>query len=144
MKQGRAALTLLTDNVSNIVKKAKAKEEVWRWSPCYCKWSWWTSTTFKMICAQTFSCMSNCGKLRRERREGRQATMLCGSWCIRTLWSTCWIFIETFHTNLKKPVLLNTNPIFWHHGPHRLHGEVVQPGRGQIGWSWGEVAWCRF
>ena len=30
MKQGRALFTLLMDNVSTIVKKARAKEEVWK------------------------------------------------------------------------------------------------------------------
>ena len=33
--------------------------------------------TFKIIWAQTVSCMSNWGKERWESKEGRQATMLC-------------------------------------------------------------------
>ena len=38
---------------------------------------WSFLPTFKIIWAQTVSCMSNCGKERLERKEGRQATMLC-------------------------------------------------------------------
>ena len=56
----------------------------------------------------------------------------------RVLWSTCSVIFETCH--IIKPESQHKSD-FWHRGPHRLHGEVVQPGRGQIGWSWGEAAY---
>ena len=43
MKQGRALFTLLMDNVSTIVKKARAKEEVWKRSTT-------TSGIFSDVC----------------------------------------------------------------------------------------------